>query len=306
MPENIKVPLNVDATNKSLFINNYSNLTHGSGNLFLVAGDQRVEHLITSFLGEGISPDDLNPEHYFKIAKNSNIGAFSTQVGYLTTYGMDYKEVPYIVKLNSISKVTKEGYGYSFSRKWVDVAKIKELKEKNNLNILGIGYTLYMGIKNESKMLAETSKVINKSHSLGFPVVLWIYPKGNAVKNETDPILVKTAANIGGALGADFIKINAPDEFDTNMANLGDAVVAAGRSKVIVAGGKYVDPEEYLQTTDLQLKNAKTYGVAVGRNIHQKSYIDAVKFCNAIYSLVVEKKELSTILKEYKSIQSIV
>jgi len=40
-------------------------ITRGSGRLMLFVGDQKVEHLNADFYGEGISPDDSDPEHLF-------------------------------------------------------------------------------------------------------------------------------------------------------------------------------------------------------------------------------------------------
>jgi fructose-bisphosphate aldolase/6-deoxy-5-ketofructose 1-phosphate synthase len=75
-------------------------MTKGSGRLMLFAGDQKVEHLNNDFYGEGIHPDDADPEHLFRIAAEAKIGVFATQLGLIARYGMDYPHVPYLVKLN--------------------------------------------------------------------------------------------------------------------------------------------------------------------------------------------------------------
>lgn len=294
---NIILPLDVDSKYKKEYLKNYSTLTHDSGKLFMVAGDQRVEHLITSFYGEDIDYDDLSPEHYFKISSKANIGAFATQIGLINRYGMDYSKIPYIVKLNSISRVSKDAYGYSFSRRWADIEDVLAIKRRGKLNIVGIGYTLYVGIKDESKMLQEASYLINKAHFYGLPVVLWVYPKGKGVENETDPTIISTVASIASALGTDFIKINAPDD-NRELKHLSNTVIAAGRSKIVTAGGESIDPEEYLDVVWQELNLAKVSGVAVGRNVHQKSVPEAVKFCDSVYSLVVEGKKVDTVIKK--------
>ena len=40
-------------------------------------------------------------------------------------------------------------------------------------------------------------------------------------------------------------------------------------------------------------------GNATGRNIHQKSYEEAVRMCNAIYAITVENKTVDEALKIY-------
>jgi len=67
----------------------------------LFAGDQKVEHLNDDFYGEEVPEGDADPEHLFKIASQAKIGVFATQLGLIARYGMDYKNVPYLVKVNS-------------------------------------------------------------------------------------------------------------------------------------------------------------------------------------------------------------
>jgi fructose-bisphosphate aldolase/6-deoxy-5-ketofructose 1-phosphate synthase len=56
---------------------------------FLFAGDQKVEHLNKDFFGEGIPESSCDPEHMFKIASQSPISAFATQLGLISLYGQD-------------------------------------------------------------------------------------------------------------------------------------------------------------------------------------------------------------------------
>lgn len=60
------------------------------------------------FYGEGIAPDDANPEHMFEIASRAKIGVFATQLGLVACYGADYKTIPYLVKLNSKTDLVKK------------------------------------------------------------------------------------------------------------------------------------------------------------------------------------------------------
>jgi len=80
------------------YVTNYLTITRETGRLMLFAGDQKVEHLNHDFFGEGIHPDDSDPEHLFKIAARANIGVFATQLGLIAKYGMDYPDIPYLIK----------------------------------------------------------------------------------------------------------------------------------------------------------------------------------------------------------------
>ncbi len=68
--EDVSIPLDVPKNTRQKYIENYLKITRGSGRLMLFAGDQKVEHQNNDFYGPGISPDDNEPEHFFRIAFN--------------------------------------------------------------------------------------------------------------------------------------------------------------------------------------------------------------------------------------------
>ncbi len=120
--------------------------------------------------------------------------------------------------------------------------------------------------------------------------IIWMYPRGKAVPNEHDAALIAGAAGVGLCLGADFIKINPPrnshDQLDTDL--LKQAVVAAGRAQIICSGGSLRHEATFLSDLYDQIHNAGTSGAAVGRNIHQKTITDAIRFCIAISKILFE------------------
>ena len=79
--QDILVPLDVPRGVRETYVDNYMQITKGSGRLMLFAGDQKVEHLNDDFYGEGIHPDDSEPEHLFRVASQGRIGVFATQMG---------------------------------------------------------------------------------------------------------------------------------------------------------------------------------------------------------------------------------
>ena len=49
--QDILVPLDVPSAMREVYITNYRKITHGTGRLMLMAGDQKVEHLNDDFYG---------------------------------------------------------------------------------------------------------------------------------------------------------------------------------------------------------------------------------------------------------------
>ncbi len=289
MSAEVIIPLDVPGERRHKCIENYLKVTKGKGRLMLFAGDQKVEHLNDDFYGPGIDPQNSSPEHMFQIADAARIGVFATQLGLIARYGMDYPDVPYLVKLNSKTNLVKTSQADPNSCQWLDVSQVVEFKESTGLDILGVGYTVYLGSDHEGEMLRQAAQIVYKAHRHGLLTVLWMYPRGKAVKDEKDPHLIAGAAGVAAALGSDFAKVNYPEKAGQNSSEaLREAVKAAGRTKVVCAGGGWMDVKPFLQQLHDQIHIGGASGNATGRNIHQRPLEEAVRMCNAIYALTVE------------------
>lgn len=296
----IEVPADVPEGVKATYIQNYHLITHGSGRLMLFAGDQKVEHLNDDFYGEDIHIDDSDPEHLFRIANGSRIGVFATQLGLIARYGNSYKEVPYLVKINSKTHLVKTSQKDPVSPQLYSIEQVKKFRDQSGLKIAGVGYTIYLGSEYEDIMLSEAANIIWEAHQEGLLVVLWIYPRGKAVINEKDPHLIAGAAGVAATLGADFVKVNAPKKEGSDPAELiKEAVTAAGRTRLVCAGGSSVSGEVFLKQLYDQIHTGGASGNATGRNIHQKSLPEATRMCNAISAITIDNADVKTALKIY-------
>jgi fructose-bisphosphate aldolase / 6-deoxy-5-ketofructose 1-phosphate synthase len=299
-PKDIKAPLDIPPKMRAKFKKNFLKMTHHTGNLMLFAGDQRVEHLNYDFVGKGIAKDDADPEHLFRIASKAKIGVFATQLGSIAHYGMDYKTIPYLIKLNTKTNLVPTKQKDPYSTLINDVDDVIEFQKESKLRILGVGYTLYIGSEFEPKMMRTVSNVIEKAHDNGLIVVLWIYPRGKAVKDEKDPRVIAGATAVGSALGADFIKVSYPIKKGKKSSEIfKEAVVSAGRSKVICAGGGSKSPKQFFSELHDQIHISGAHGNATGRNIHQKPLQKAIQMCNAISAITLEGKSAEQALKIY-------
>lgn len=299
--EDVIVPLDVPKAMRETYVKNYMEITKGSGRLMLFAGDQKVEHLNDDFYGEGVPEDDADPEHLFKIASKAKIGVFAAQLGLIARYGMDYKDVPYLVKVNSKTNLVETSQADPFSNLWYDMDQVVQFKENSGLNILGVGYTIYLGSEFEAEMLVQAAQVIYDAHQQGMLSVLWIYPRGTAVKDEKDPHLIAGATGIGACLGTDFVKVNYPKKERAKSAEIfKEAIKAAGRTRVVCAGGTSDEGEAFLKKLYEQIHISGAMGNATGRNVHQKPLDEAIRMCNAVYAITVEDASVEKALKIYK------
>jgi fructose-bisphosphate aldolase/6-deoxy-5-ketofructose 1-phosphate synthase len=297
----IFIPATVPSAAKETYTRNMLNLTRETGNLMLFAGDQKVEHLNDDFYGPDIHEDDGDPEHLFRIANQAEIGVFASQVGLISLYGYDYPDIQYVVKLNSRTNLLRAIDEEPYSRQWVDVSQVIEFKKSSGLKILGVGYSVYLGSKYEANMLHEAAQIVYQAHQYGLVVVLWIFPRGKAIRDNRDPHLIAGACGVGAALGSDFVKVNYPEKRGHRSEEIfKEGIRAAGRCKVICAGGSSIHPKPFLRRLYDQIFVSGARGNATGRNIHQKSLNKAVRMCNAISAITLKGKSVEEALKIYE------
>jgi len=295
----VHIPLTVPASYHEAYRENYLRSTYNSGRLFLFAGDQKIEHLNSDFYGDGIPEESADPRHLFEIACQAKVGAFATQLGLISHYGNDYKNIRYVVKLNAKSNLVTPDYEDPISLNITSIDQVAEFKNNSGLDIVGVGYTLYLGSKYEAQMISQAAQAMYQAHKYGLLGMLWIYPRGKAVTDERDANLIAGAAGVAVCLGADFVKINAPHAaggFESAQL-LKRATVAAGRTGVICSGGSFTSEEIFLNDLYHQIHIGGTRGVAIGRNVHQRTLAQALKFCDAISAIVVDDLDVETAKK---------
>ena len=300
MMENFKLPMDVPEDMCFNYQSNYETMTHGTGRLMLMAGDQKIEHLNNDFFGSDIAPDDASPEHLFKIAERGKIGVFAVQMGLVSSYGMDYPQVPYLLKLNSKTNLLPTSQRDPLSIALWNMEQVMKFKKDSGLNILGVGYTIYPGSEFEHIMLAEAAGIIHAAHQVGLIAIIWAYPRGRAVADEKDVHLVAGAAGVAACLGADFVKVNYPGTGSGDEAGkFKEVVAAAGRTGVICAGGSHAEVKSFITRLHDQIHIAGVAGNATGRNIHQRPLDEAIRLCDAIYAVTVEKKSVKEAMVVY-------
>jgi DhnA family fructose-bisphosphate aldolase class Ia len=169
----------------------------------------------------------------------------------------------------------------------------------NGVNVVGIGYTVYIGSEYEHEMLTEAAQFIRQAHEQGMISVVWMYPRGKAVADEKDPQLIAGAAGVAGCLGADFAKVNYPKAWDgmTEAESFKVAVEAAGRTSIICSGGGSLPPRDFLQRLHDQINISGCRGAATGRNIHQKSTKEAVRMTAACHAIICEGASVDAAMK---------
>ncbi|MDR2672856.1 MAG: hypothetical protein LBC35_06175 [Coriobacteriales bacterium] len=298
----VRVPLDVLPETKKTYVNNFLAATRNTGRLMLFACDQKIEHLNADFYGSGIDGADNDPEHLFRIGSGGIIGVLAAQSGLIARYAADYPTINYLVKMNSKTNLVKTKQDDPYSAQLYPLEAILALRE-SGANIVGIGYTIYLGSEYESSMLVEAAELIMEAHAHGLIVVLWIYPRGQAVSDEKDADLIAGAAGVALCLGADFVKVNPPKPTDdsTSAELLARASEAAGRTGLVCAGGSTVDAAQFLNQLYAQIHVGGASGNATGRNIHQRPLPEAIQLTKAISAITLADYDAQRALDVFRN-----
>ena len=244
-----------------------------NGRVMLLAYDQGFEHGPVDF-----DEKSVDPNYIMDIARSGHYTGVIFQEGVAAKYyatAVTHENLPpLIVKLNGKTSFQGEE---PLSLQLCTVEKAIELGAR------AVGYTVYVGSEHEEQMLAEFSRIEDEAHAKGLVVIAWMYPRGKKVAGkQTTKETLAYAARLGLELNADYVKIAYTGDVDSFKW----VVAAAGKTKVLVQGGKRLDwPELAAEVTGALAAGAT--GIAIGRNVWQDS--NPVEISKKLSELVYRK-----------------
>src|SRR5207253_8041676 len=220
---------------------------------------------------------NIDPNYVLDIAVK---GQFTGVVLHKGNAEKEYNsKIPLIIKLNRNTSLPK---GEPIS------SQVCSVEEAISLGAKGVGYTIYLGSANENIMLQEFGEIQEDAHEEGVPAIAWIYPRGEAVKNDTSPEIVSYAARAGLEVGADAVKI----KYTGDPTSFGWAVKAAGLAKVFMSGGPKASTDDMFLNQVKGAIDGGATGLAVGRNVWQHE--DPLKMASALQEIIFNAREVGT------------
>lgn len=216
----------------------------------LLAYDQGLEHGPSKDFNE----KSVDPSYILEIAEKGKFTGIIFQKGVAEKY-YDGK-VPLIIKVNGKTSLPK---GEPIA------SQICSVKQAKALGAKAVGYTIYLGSAHENLMLSEFGRIQQEAHELRLAAIAWIYPRGEAVTNDTAREIVAYAARAGLEAGADAVKIKYTGDSDSFRW----AVRSAGAARVFMSGGPKAPTDEAFLTQVKGAIDAGASGLAVGRNVWQ-------------------------------------
>ena len=223
------------------------------GRALYLAYDQGLEH----GPGSDFNDKNIDPLFIIDIARRGKFNGIVLQKGIAEKYSKEIRKskVPLILKLNGKTKLYK---GEPLAE------PICTVKEAVKLGAKAVGFTIYIGSEYEAHMIRHFAKIEREAHSNRLPVILWVYPRGKSIKNDTSREMMAYAARFALEIGADIVKL----KWNGNLNDLEWIVKSAGRCKVVIAGGIKKSESEFLKQVK-EIVKSRAAGLAVGRNVWQ-------------------------------------
>ncbi|MFB6113682.1 MAG: class I fructose-bisphosphate aldolase [Halodesulfurarchaeum sp.] len=249
------------------------------GKVLILAYDHGLEHGPTDF--EPV-PETMDPRTVFDIATHDAVTSIAVQKGVAEAVYPSYEDdVNLLAKVNGTSNLWMGEYDSAVN--WsVDYAA--------EMGASGIGFTLYGGSNNEIEMAEEFRDVQEAARDHDLPVVMWSYPRGQGVKNDTKDGVIAYGSRLALELGADVAKVKYPGSSEA----MEWVIEAAGPTKVVMSGGSKTDERSFLESVRSVL-DAGGSGLAVGRNVWQRD--NPLEMLDALGALIHDDATVDSALE---------
>jgi len=269
----------------------------GTGKLVILPVDQGFEHgPARSFASNAPAYD---PRFHFELAIEAGCNGYAAPLGFLEAGASEFAgEIPLILKANNHDVLHDERDPLS--------AVTGSVGEALRLGCAAIGFTIYPGSANATKMYEQVQAIAEEAKRNGLAVVVWSYPRGSSLSKagETAIDVVAYAAHIAAQLGAHILKVKLPTDhieqeearkaYEKSAIPIGTLaervrhVVQSsfnGRRIVIFSGGAKKDLDEEILNEARAIRDGGGFGSIIGRNSFQRKKPEALKLLRAIIAI---------------------
>lgn len=138
------------------------------------------------------------------------------------------------------------------------------VEEALKLGADAVSIQVNLGNGNDNEMLRDLGQTARIASEWGMPLLAMMYPRGEKIKNEYDPEIIRQVARIGAELGADIVKCSYTGDIESFQR-----VVEGCPVPVVIAGGPKMSSDKELLIMVRDAIKAGAAGISIGRNIFQ-------------------------------------
>ncbi|NHJ13995.1 MAG: fructose-bisphosphate aldolase [Candidatus Thorarchaeota archaeon] len=267
----------------------------GNGRMLILPIDQGLEHGPSTFFP---NPESANPDFQFRLAREGNFSGIALHLGLAEKYGSGYAgEVPIVLKVNGKTRIPSDGHPMS--------PMTASVEDAVRIGADAIGYTLYVGSPKQVEDMNQFRRVKADADRYGMPVILWSYPRGEAVDKKggkNSLYAIDYAARVANELGVEGVKLNVPGDdpkkraeqpppYDTLELSYEERVrkviKSAGKTLVFFSGGSMLSDEDLVYRARVCLEEGAA-GLLFGRNLWQRKWDDALSIAKKLTKMMSE------------------
>jgi fructose-bisphosphate aldolase/2-amino-3,7-dideoxy-D-threo-hept-6-ulosonate synthase len=172
---------------------------------------------------------------------------------------------------------------------------IASVLESIRLGVDAISIHVNIGGKEEPEMLQQLGMVSDECDSYSVPFIAMMYPRGENIKDPSDPEVVAHVARIGAEAGADIVKTVYTGNPETFRE-----VVRKCPVPVVLAGGSKAESDEALLRMTQDVMKAGARGVTYGRNVFQHK--NPMLITRALKMVVIDKASVEEAMEVFKPV----
>jgi class I fructose-bisphosphate aldolase len=270
----------------------------GTGKLVILPVDQGFEHGPARSFAP--NPPAYDPHYHFELAIEAGLNAYAAPLGMIEAGAATFAgQIPTILKVNSSNSLAKAK----------DQAITGSVGDALRLGCSAIGFTIYPGSEYAFEMMQEIRELAEEAKSVGLAVVIWSYPRGDALSKEGETAIdiCAYAAHMAALLGAHIIKVKPPTNFlelaeakkvyekekidvSSGAARIRHVVQSCfnGRRIVVFSGGA-AKGEEGIFEEARAIRDGGGNGSIIGRNTFQRPRADAMKLLDSLIKIYQSK-----------------
>ena len=270
----------------------------GTGKLVILPVDQGFEHGPARSFAP--NPPAYDPHYHFELAIEAGLNAYAAPLGMIEAGAATFAgQIPTILKVNSSNSLAKAK----------DQAITGSVGDALRLGCSAIGFTIYPGSDYAFEMMQEIRDLAEEAKSVGLAVVIWSYPRGDALSKEGETAIdiCAYAAHMAALLGAHIIKVKPPTNFlelaeakkvyekekidvSSGAARIRHVVQSCfnGRRIVVFSGGA-AKGEDGIFEEARAIRDGGGNGSIIGRNTFQRPRADALKLLDSLIKIYQSK-----------------
>lgn len=274
----------------------------GTGRMIILPVDQGFEHGPARSFAP--NPPAYDPHYHYRLAVEAGLNAFAAPLGMLEAGADTFAgQIPTILKCNSANSLHP-------AEAPKDQAITASVPDALRLGCAAVGFTIYPGSSASLEMFEEITMLADEARQHGLAVVIWSYPRGEALTAAGEIAMDVTAyaAQIAALLGAHIIKVKLPSDHleqdaaakvykseSIAIANAAERVrhikeaAFAGRRLVVFSGGAKRGADSVFEDARA-IRDGGGNGSIIGRNTFQRPEPEAKEMLDRLVRIYRDKE----------------